>query len=216
MNVRKPVALCALIGIASASVAFAQTPPTGGNSSSPQAASSPHQQEATGKGSSSESAMSAQKDGANPATFVKKAALGGMTEVELGKLAQSKAKDPKVKQFADRMVKDHTKANTELASIVKAKGMQVPASLDAEHKAIVQKLSAKSGADFDMAYSSQMMQDHEKTVALFEGAVNSSDSELAAFAQKTLPTLKEHEQMTETLPGSTHSADAGTSTPRRQ
>jgi putative membrane protein len=158
----------------------------------------------------------AQHDGANPATFVKKAAQDGLTEVTLGKQAATKAQDPKVKQFAEHMVKDHSKANDELTNLARKKGLEVPSSLDPEHQAIVQKMSGKSGADFDAAYSEEMLKDHKKAVALFEGATKSSDSDLAAFAQKTLPTLKEHEQMAQQLPGAMHSAAATDSERRKQ
>ncbi len=140
--------------------------------------------------------------GIAPAMFVKMAALGGMTEVELGKIAQTTARDPNVRKFAAEMIKDHSKANTELATLAKTKGMAVPSMLDSEHNAIVQKLSAKSGADFDAAYSKQMMEDHDKTIALFEGATKSSDKDVAAFAQRTLPTLQKHKQMADSLPTS--------------
>lgn len=159
--------------------------------------------------------MATDKSGADPATFVKKAALGGMTEVETSKLAASKAQDPQVKSFAQKMVTDHTAANEELKSLATKKGWTLPTSLDAEHKAVVQKLSAKSGADFDAAYSKQMMQDHEKTVALFKGATQSSDADLAKWAEKTLPTLEKHEQLAANLPAESHSASAS-KTPQRQ
>src|SRR6476659_6245466 len=103
-------------------------------------------------------ALAENSSGADPATFVKKAALGGMTEVEASKLAADKAEDPQVRSFAQKMVTDHTAANEELQSLAKQKGWKVPTSLDTEHKAIVQKLGTKSGANFDAAYSEQMMQ----------------------------------------------------------
>jgi putative membrane protein len=150
-------------------------------------------------------AAAADKSGADPGMFVKKAALGGMTEVELGKLAQSMAQDSSVRKFADQMVKDHGKANMELATLAKSKGLPVPTALDAEHQAVVQKLKSKSGADFDAAYSKQMMEDHDKTIALFKGAANSSDHDLAAFAEKTLPTLEEHKDKADELPSGSSS-----------
>jgi len=149
-------------------------------------------------------------------TFVKKAAQDGLTEVALGKQAATKAQDPQIKQFADHIVQDHSKANDELTTVARKKGLQVPSSLDAEHQAIVQKMSQKSGADFDTAYSKAMLKDHKKAVSLFEGASESSDSDLAAFAQKTLPTLKEHEKMAEQLPGAMRSASATESDRRKQ
>jgi putative membrane protein len=182
-----------------------------GGSPEASASSTPHQQSATGD----KTKMASAPNAADPATFVRTAALGGMTEVELAKVAQTKSQDASVKKFADQMLKDHGKANKELASIASGKGMKVPMSLDSEHQAIVKKLSAKSGSDFDAAYSQQMVEDHAKTVALFEAAQTSSDAELAAFAKKTLPTLKEHQQMADSLPGAKRSADASTPTHRQ-
>lgn len=168
----------------------------------PTGASSPHQREATSRGMAGSAGM-------DPATFVKKAAEGGLTEVALSKAAEASSQDPKVRQFAGQMVRDHSKANDELASLAKSKGIKVPKSLDSEHQAMVQKLSNKKGADFDSAYSKQMVADHDKTIALFQAAANSSDPDLAAFAKKTLPTLTEHKHMADELPGAMRSAQAG-------
>jgi len=136
-----------------------------------------------------------------PAVFVKTAAQAGMTEVELGKVALQKSQDPAVRSFAQRMVTDHGKANDELATIAQTKGITAPTSLDAEHQAMVNSMKQKSGADFDAEYSRHMNMDHNKAVALFEGATKSPDSDLANFAKKTLPTLKEHKQLAQKLPG---------------
>lgn len=219
-----------------AAVATAQTPPPPTGTADPAAASTPHQRAATGNntsesqtnGSPDPSAASsphqgatamkhasddqlkmAHQDGAVPATFVKKAALDGMTEVELGRIALAKTQDPAIRKFAQQMVDDHTKANGKLASLAKARGFTVPAELDAEHKAMVQALNAKSGAAFDTAYSEAMNKAHARAVALFEGASTSTDNDLARFAKSTLPTLNEHKQMAHSLP-KMRSADAAT------
>jgi putative membrane protein len=137
-----------------------------------------------------------------PATFVTKAAQDGMTEVEAGKLALSKSQNSQIRSFAQRMVTDHGKANAELASIARTKGIDAPKKLDAEHQAMVDAFREKAGAEFDAAYAHHMNMDHSKAISLFEGASKTSDKDLAAFAQKTLPTLKEHKQLAEKLPGS--------------
>lgn len=176
---------------------------------SPEAASasSPHQHDAAAMKPSNATLKMAMQDGAVPATFVKKAALDGMTEVELGKVALTKSQDAKVRSFAERMVKDHGKAGEQLATLAKSKGLDAPTSLDAEHQSMVQTLSSKSGAAFDAAYGEHMNADHSKAIALFEGASKGSDAELAAFAKKTLPTLKEHKQLAQGLAGA-RTADA--------
>lgn len=170
--------------------------------SSPEAtaASSPHQRESAAMEPTNAQLKMATQDGAVPATFVKKAAIAGMAEVQAGKIAEQKAQDPKVKQFAEQMVRDHTKANEELAAIAKKKGLTVPTQLDAEHQTMIQGLNAKSGKAFDDAYSQHMQASHAKAVALFQGGVTSSDPDLAAFAKQTLPTLEQHKQESKTLP----------------
>lgn len=171
------------------------------------AASTPHQHDASAMKPSTAQLKMASQDGAVPASFVKKAAQAGMTEVQLGKLAASKSQDDKVKQFAERMVSDHSKANEELASIAKTKGLTVPASLDTEHQSMVQSLNSKSGKAFDAAYTQHMNAAHSEAVALFQGAVTGSDPELAAFAKQTLPTLEQHKQMARRM-ASAKTADA--------
>ena len=127
--------------------------------------------------------------------------MGGMVEVKLAKLAQSKSQNAVIKRFADRMLLDHGKANAELARIAKSKGFDVPTSLNSPDEGMVAQAAAKSGKEFDDWYSSHMLVEHEKAVALFESATQTPDADLAAFARKTLPTLKEHQQMAQALPG---------------
>jgi putative membrane protein len=136
-----------------------------------------------------------------PTVFVSKAAQDGMTEVELGKIALQKSQNAEVRDFAQRMVADHGKANEELASLAKQKGIDAPKKLDAEHQAMVKKLQSTDGTAFDAEYSRHMNMDHSKAISLFEAAAQSPDADLARFAKKTLPTLKEHKQMAQKLPG---------------
>jgi putative membrane protein len=127
------------------------------------------------------------------AKFAVAAANGGMAEVELGTLAQQKAANAKVKDFGAMMVSDHSKANDEMKALAKSKGITLPAAIDQDEQKVKDDLSAKSGADFDKAYVSNMIDDHKKDIKEFENASqNCKDTDLKAFAAKTLPTLKMH------------------------
>jgi putative membrane protein len=186
----------------------------------PADASSPHQREATGMtghdaSMGQETSASMAMKPATPATFVKKAALTGLTEVELGRIALKKSQDPQVRTFAQRMVTDHGKANEELTSIADRKQLQVPKALDSEHQGMVQELSSKSGADFDAAYAKHMAEGHAKAVELFKAESKASDSDLSAFASKTLPTLEEHKKLADKLAANTRSASAESSSSNR-
>ena len=91
------------------------------------------------------------------------------------------------------MVTDHGRANTELADLVKSKGIAVPTAADPAQKATRDRLSALNGADFDRAYMSQMVSDHTADVALFEReAAEGQDHDIKAWAARTLPTLRDH------------------------
>ncbi len=132
----------------------------------------------------------------DPNDFWKKAAEGGMAEVELSKLAGTKAQNAEVKKFAQTMVTDHTKANDELKALAAKKSVTLPADLDAAHKATMDKLKGLSGAEFDKAYVDAMVNDHNSAVDLFKKeAGDGSDSDLKSFAAKTLPTLEGHQKM---------------------
>jgi putative membrane protein len=130
--------------------------------------------------------------------FVMEAAMGGMMEVELGRLAAEKGMSDEVKQFGQRMVDDHSKANEELMQLASGKGITLPTGLDAKHKAMRDRMASLSGAAFDKAYKQEMLKDHRKDVAEFEKqSMKAADADLKGFAAKTLPTLKEHLSMIE-------------------
>jgi len=132
--------------------------------------------------------------------FVHEAAAGGMAEVALGKLAVEKAANPEVKQFAQRMVDDHSKANDELKAFASQKGVTPPADLDPAAKATEARLSKLTGAAFDKAYMADMVKDHDKDVAAFKHASTSAaDADLKAWAGKTLPTLQEHQTQAKSI-----------------
>jgi putative membrane protein len=132
--------------------------------------------------------------------FVKDAALGGLTEVELGKLAAQKAASEQVKQFGQKMVDDHTKANDQLKEVASKENISIPDSLDSKHQSRIEKLSKLSGPDFDKAYVKDQVKDHEKDVSEFKSeADNGSDPNIKQFAASTLPTLQQHLSMAKDL-----------------
>jgi putative membrane protein len=133
-------------------------------------------------------------------TFAKKAVVGGLAEVQLGKIAVEHAASPDVKQFGQRMVEDHGNANRELMALVEKKGISVPTALDQKHQEEADRLAKLRGAAFDRAYIQHMVKDHEEDVRLFSTqAKEGKDSELRSFAAKTLPTLEEHLNMARSL-----------------
>lgn len=131
-------------------------------------------------------------------TFMDKAAQGGLAEVQLGNLAKDHAKSQAVKDFGQKMVDDHTKANDELKSLASQKNVTLPTDLDAKDKATYDRLSKLNGAAFDKAYMRDMVSDHRKDVAEFKKEASSGhDPDVKNWANTTVKTLEGHLSLAE-------------------
>jgi putative membrane protein len=126
-------------------------------------------------------------------SFLEKAAVGGKSEVELGQLALEKAQSDDVKQFAQRMVTDHSQANSQLMGLADKMSLTMPTALDRENQSKKDKLAKLSGGKFDKEYMDEMVKDHQKDVDEFQKASqNANNSDVKTFASQTLPTLQQH------------------------
>lgn len=138
-----------------------------------------------------EQADTGQEDDEND--FAVKAANGGMFEMELAKMAQQKATNKDVKDFAAMMMKDHMAASEELKAIAARKNITLPTTLGKDAQEDVDELTKLTGTEFDKKYVDAMVEDHKDDVKLFqEASITGQDPELKAFASKTLPTLQKH------------------------
>ncbi len=134
--------------------------------------------------------------------FVINTAPGGLGEVELGRLAASKAQSADVKAFGQKMVEDHSKVIEDVKLLMVQKKVLLPPDVMPTHIETMNKLSKLSGADFDKEYVKAMVEDHEKDVAEFENvSKTATDADVKAFAAKTLPTLKMHLEMIKGIAG---------------
>lgn len=132
--------------------------------------------------------------------FVTQAAAGGTLEIDLGKIAQDKARRQEVRQFGQRMVEDHQTANEDLQRIAGALGVQVPPDLPPDEQRKVERFRDMEDGEFDAAYVQAMVEDHRKTVALFQKqADEGQNQDLKTFAGDTLPILREHLEMARQL-----------------
>jgi putative membrane protein len=136
------------------------------------------------------------------ADFTMKAATGGLMEVQLGQIAQTKAMDPRIKDFGSMMVQDHSQANDELKRLATSKNINLPTTLSADMQKEIDDLNAKTGKEFDKAYMNMMLKDHKKDVKEFEKAGKDlTDADLKNFAMKTLPTLQKHLDSAQAITG---------------
>lgn len=132
--------------------------------------------------------------------FITNAAIGGMYEVEAGRIAAERSKTPAVKAFAEKMVADHTKAADALKPITTQLNVTTPTALDERRRGLLDNLRGATDQDFDRIYLEQQKNAHAETVSLLENYGRMGDQQaLKTWAAETLPVVKAHATSLEAL-----------------
>jgi len=129
--------------------------------------------------------------------FMMMAAKGGMMEVEIARLALKKSSNDSVREYAQKMIDDHTMAGDELKQLASAKGVSLLMDMDTKLVAMMAKMQGMSGMEFDMMYVKEAgVKAHQDMEKLFmKESMSGKDMETKAFAAKTLPVVRMHLQM---------------------
>jgi putative membrane protein len=132
--------------------------------------------------------------------FARAAAAGGLTEVELGRLADHNGHSSEARQFGQRMVNDHSKANNQLNQIAAAANIPLPNAPGPEDQAMRDHLDKLQGNAFDRDYIRGQITAHQETAELFEHEIGSGqDVQLKTFASQTLPIVMQHLEMAQKI-----------------
>ncbi|HEY7247738.1 MAG TPA: DUF4142 domain-containing protein [Xanthobacteraceae bacterium] len=135
-------------------------------------------------------------------SFMTEAIQGDLAEVEMGKLAQQKGTSQDVKQLGSTLVTDHGANLDKAKSVAQSAGVTPPSAPSAKQKAMYDRMSKLSGEQFDKQFAKEMVQDHQKDIRGFEKQSKSSGP-VGEFAKDTLPTLRKHLEMAQSLSRST-------------
>ena len=124
--------------------------------------------------------------------YVRDVIAGNRLEVQLGNIAERKTSSPAVKQFAQQMVKDHTAMEKQWNALASRNGVPVP-TLDAAGQQAMSRLESLSGSEFDRAYMTSMVQDHQQTVNVLRQLSQQARSpDVRQLATNGLPTVQQH------------------------
>lgn len=147
-----------------------------------------------------QSAESVSKLDSTDREFLSSAAESGAMEVEGSKLALQKGSNAEVKDFAQKMIDDHTKVGQQLAALAKSKGYDAPTSPSLMQKAKLKVLGMRDEG-FDEAYVNEIgVTAHENAVELFQKASqDAKDPDVKQFATQTVPSLQMHLEAARTL-----------------
>jgi len=148
----------------------------------------------------SASSQGAGNEAKGDAKRMQKLAQDNLAEIEAGKLAADKAQDPQVKQFAQRMVDDHTKMLDDLKKLAQSKHVDLPTAPDAKHQKLMSKLQSLSGDKFDREYMRAMVKDHRDTLKQVQRTAKSAkDADLKNSAQQAAPEIQDHLKMAQDI-----------------
>ncbi|TPM96683.1 DUF4142 domain-containing protein [Mesorhizobium sp. B2-1-3A] len=133
--------------------------------------------------------------------FLGDAIKGDNSEIVLGKLAVEKSSSRAVKSFGRALERDHRKAKRQATAVARKVNSRVPNGLTDEATQEQQKLEALSGAAFDREFAAYMVSDHQKDISEFQDEAKAGRGEVAKLAEKTLPTLRKHLKLAQSLKG---------------
>lgn len=126
-------------------------------------------------------------------SFVKKASINGMIDVEMAKLAAEKGFSSEVKQYGQKTADERTKSNNQLKEIASRESIAIPNGLTARQQGHIDKLSKLSGTAFDQAYLKDQVKSRGNDVREYQmEAQDGSDTGVKTFAAQTLPALQEN------------------------
>lgn len=139
----------------------------------------------------------------NDRNMVQNLAMANLAELSAARLALSKAQNPQVKEYAQQMINDHTKAMDDLKSFAQSKNMTLPTKPDVQHQSAVASLKGQPADDFAEEYLKQSgVTDHRNTLRLLEDIRDDADDpELKKLAEKMIPVVENHLQRGELLAG---------------
>jgi putative membrane protein len=127
------------------------------------------------------------------ATFYKKAAEGGLFEIDTGNQAAKSSNNQQIKDFGSMLVTDHTVADDKLKTLAASKDISLPTTASVGQMAQKAKLDVLTGDAYDKAFITTQIEAHERTIALFKKEVSTGqDPDAKAFATAALPTLRKH------------------------
>lgn len=133
--------------------------------------------------------------------FIQKAAQANLAEIQAARIALEQSDNDQVKRFAQRMIDDHTLANTQVKQLSQALNIEMPQQMSLEQQTAMAKLDGRRGDGFDEVYAEQMVRDHAHLTGVFEQAANAAAlaPESRRLAGQLLPTLRRHLEAAESL-----------------
>jgi putative membrane protein len=134
------------------------------------------------------------------AQFVQSQIEGNMAEYQAGQLALQRSQNQDVRNFAQKMITDHTYAQDTLAPIAQAHHIQASGKLSEQDRVMLGQLAQLNGPAFDRAYVDDMVRAHAAMVAQLNAQlIHGEDQHINAWVQNTRPIVLQHSEIAQQL-----------------
>lgn len=126
------------------------------------------------------------------AQLVEKAVMAGIRIIQASEVAQTKASNPGILQFAARLIEEHRSANQELMTLAAAANIPVPTDAYPDKREVMEAVNERAGPEYEKAYIRDMVKDHMKAVSLYKKGTSTADNkQLSSFFDRHLPGLQD-------------------------
>ena len=131
-------------------------------------------------------------------TWLRAAHQSNLSEIQAGQVAQRKATSSVVRQHGALFIRDHTRLDASLRAVAGQLGVTLPSRPNAQQRAILASVAAKSGAAFDSAWLQSQLTGHRLAKAAGQTELaQGSDARVKALAQAAAPVIQAHLTMLE-------------------
>jgi putative membrane protein len=188
--------LCSAAAVLAGATLLAQTP--GGAPGAQQQPATPQQQTpSTSTMPSTEAGPATSPQGMADQAFVTEAMQGNDAEVQLAQLAQQKSQSQDIKQYAAKMANDHQQMNQKwLEPVAKQFNVGEPKGPSKKDKKEIAKLQGLNGDEFDKAYMTCMLKDHQEDLKKFKQEADATqDPNLKQIATQGSTIISQHLQL---------------------
>lgn len=128
--------------------------------------------------------------------FLQTAAANNLAQIDLAEVAMQQGKTQHVRDFGQKMIDDHVKADDRLKQIATRAGVSLPTELSDDQKVTQDRLWETSGRNFDRAYLHEVKTSQRQAISAFrKEAKHGREPELKSFAKSMLPTLQQHQKL---------------------
>jgi putative membrane protein len=132
--------------------------------------------------------------------FMTEAAMGNLTETQLGQLALDRSENDKVKELGQALLDDHSKAEETVKQYLESAQIREPNRVSEKDTKVFTKLTQTSRDKFDMEFVNAVIKNHEKDVKTYEKwQSKAQDPAVKSYIDETLPVLQKHLKMAQDI-----------------